>query len=221
MLIERKRVNPNVKMALVELSKKNNLESFYLSDGIDAREAWVIVLSIGLFFLAAAGGAAFGWLLSVWFDNPGQSLAYSVLSGSAAGLVAGWRILDRLLDAAAPNYEAHMREQGVSPNGRSFPKAANSSRRISLSENDQTMLQVFAARYPMVKTLSVNEWEGESSPLVFEFMSKRDAIKRIQAIVIALGYGVRDGRGGVQVTDDFEKQIANWQNAIFEDENET
>jgi hypothetical protein len=48
-MIERRRANPDVKSAMSELSRKSNLKSFYLQDGIDAREAWVIILALGLF----------------------------------------------------------------------------------------------------------------------------------------------------------------------------
>jgi hypothetical protein len=114
-------------------------------------------------------------------------------------------------------YEAQM---NVAPKstGKSFPRDARvPGRRIVLTENDKRILQVFASRYPVIKTLAVNEWEGDTSPLQFDFISKRDAIKRVQRIVIGLGYGTRDGRGGVQVTPEFEGVIIpNWQNDIFE-----
>jgi hypothetical protein len=67
----------------------------------------------------------------------------------------------------------------------------------------------------------VDEWEGDTSPLQFDFISKRDAIKRVQRIVIGLGYGTRDGRGGVNITDIdtfLGRVIPQWQNGIFDDE---
>jgi hypothetical protein len=204
-----------------ELSRKSNLKSFYLQDGIDAREAWVIILALGLFALAAVGGGGLGWLLSYWTDKPHLSTAYMAVGGSIGGLFIGWKVLALLVEAAAPVYEAQM---NVAPKstGKSFPRdVSNPGRRIVLTENDKRILQVFAGRYPVIKTLAVNEWEGDTSPLQFDFISKRDAIRRVQRIVIGLGYGTRDGRGGVNIIDIntfLGRVIPQWQNGIFDDE---
>jgi hypothetical protein len=210
----------NVKIAIVELSKKPNLAYFTLSDGVDIREAWVIVLSLGIVALAAVGGGAAGWLLAVEFwQRPDLSTASTLLAAAVSGLPVGLYVLVRLLEAAAASYEAEMSERPETPTGRSFSRAAVPGRTVPLSEQDKQLLQAFGRRYPVIKSLAVNRYEGNDSPFDFEWLeSKRKGIERVQAIVIRMGLGSRDGRGGVTLNTAGEDKVTEWAAGVFDDD---
>jgi hypothetical protein len=206
--------NRDIKFAVAEMSKRPNLMYFTLSDGVNIKELWVMLLSVGLVILATAGGFAAGWLIAR--DAPDR-LAVAVLGGALAGYIGGRNVFLYLLTAAKASYEAEFGEDDR-PTGRSFSRTARPGHIVPLSSNDKELLQVFARRYPVKRTLAVNEWEGADSPFVFDWLeSKRAGIKRVQSLVIRHGFGTRDGRGGVTLNEAGEARIADWQNGSFGD----
>jgi hypothetical protein len=218
--------NRNTHVAILELSKKNNLAYFTLQDGVDVKQAWIMLLTVGIVALAAVGGGAGGWLVAaeLWL-RPDLSAAFSLLTAAVTGIPTGLFVLDRLLEAAAASYEAEMSERPDVPTGRSFSRAAVPGRTVPLSEHDKELLQVFSRRYTAMpvalRTLAIGEWEGTDSPFVFDWLpSKRAGIKRVQSLIVQHGLGSRDRRGGVTLNPDGEARVIQWADGIFEDESD-
>lgn len=213
--MESRKLNRDVKVALVELAKKNNLESFYLQDGVNTNEVWIIALGVGLFFLSAAGGGGAGWLLAVTNGAPNLSVAWTAVGAAVVGVPIGLVVLRELVTASAPSYEAHMLTQDL-PTGRSFSAAAgNEPRTVPLSEDDKRLLQAFALRYPAIRSIAINHYEGSNSPFHW-WDNKTEAIKRVHTIFRRMRVIERKGNG-YDLTDAGKARIPDWQNGIFDE----
>lgn len=217
--MNRKRVNHEVHIALKELTGRPDLNWFYLQDGIDAQESWVVIMAAAVTGMAFIFGLGVGWLIAYWKLPDELSLPAVMVGGGLCGSFAGIKIYMALIDAARSAYEAEMEKVNL-PSGRSFVSAANNQNKaVSLNERDKLLLQTFAVHYPRIRSLGINEWEGDNSPFTFAWLSsKRAGIKRVQDLVMALELGTRDGRGAITLNAAGEARVEEWRNGKFDPE---
>lgn len=203
-MIQRTPANPNVKVAIAELSKHNNLLYFFLTEGVNVKEPWVAVLAVGIVALAAVGSGAAGWIVGVIIKaDKDVVIALALCSGGLIGMITGWRVLDALLDAAAARYEAEMSERPETGAQRAGLVQVTPRRTIKLSADDKRLLTVFGQRYPVIDTLAYNAWE-ENTPLT------RNDVRQIRRLVLRMGAAVTKSNGEVELNDFGEAQVPLW-----------